>query len=61
MGIGGLVRVVRGNVIDDDVVAKYIREIYDTYGIRPYRCGYDRWHAKEFEKIVAWYNRKLPM
>ena len=26
----GLVRVVKGNVIDDDVVAKYIREIYDT-------------------------------
>ena len=49
----GLVRVVKGNVIDDDVVAKYIREIYDTYGIRPYRCGYDQWHAKEFAKIVA--------
>ena len=37
----------------NDIVAKYIREIYDTYGIRPYRCGYDQWHAKEFAKIVA--------
>ena len=45
----GLVSGVKGN----DIVAKYIREIYDTYGIRPYRCGYNRWHAKEFAKIVA--------
>lgn len=49
----GLCRIVKGNVIDDDVVARYIREIYDTYGIRPYKVGYDQWHAKEFAKIIA--------
>lgn len=48
----GLVRIVKGNIIDDDVVAKFIREIYDKYGIRPYKVGYDQWHAKEFAKIV---------
>lgn len=48
----GLVRIVDGNVIDDDVVARYIREIYDTYGIRPLKIGYDEWHAKEFAKIT---------
>ena len=48
----GLCRVVKGNVIDDDVVARYIREIYDEYHIRPYRVGYDEWHAKEFAKIT---------
>ncbi len=49
----GLCRVVKGNVIDDDVVAKYIREIYDEYNIRPYRVGYDEWHAKEFAKLTV--------
>lgn len=49
----GLCRIVDGNVIDDDVVAKYIREIYDKYKIRPYRVGFDQWHAKEFAKITA--------
>lgn len=49
----GLVRIVKGNVIDDDVVAKYILEIWETYNIRPYRVGYDQWHAKEFAKIIS--------
>lgn len=49
----GLVRIVKGNVIDDDVVANYIREIYDAYHIRPLRVGYDEWHAREFAKITA--------
>ena len=49
----GLCRIIEGNVIDDDVVAKYIREVYDNYKIRPYKVGYDQWHAKEFAKITA--------
>ena len=48
----GLCRIVKGNVIDDNVVAEYIWEMYQTYKIRPYRVGYDEWHAKEFAKIV---------
>lgn len=50
----GLCTIVKGNVIDDDVVAKYIREIYNKYNIRPYRVGYDQWHAKEFSKAVSY-------
>ncbi len=49
----GLCRIVKGNVIDDDVVAEYLYEIYQTFGIRPFRVGYDQWHAKEFSKIVC--------
>ena len=48
----GLCRVVAGNVIDDDVVAKYLIEIYEEYRIRPFLIGYDEWHAKEFAKIT---------
>lgn len=51
----GFVRIVKGNVIDDDVVAKYMREVFDTYGIRPYKVGYDQWHAKEFARLVSQY------
>lgn len=50
----GLCRIVDGNVIDDDIVANYIREVYDKYNIRPYRVGYDQWHAKEFAKITEY-------
>lgn len=49
----GLCRIVDGGIIDDDVVANYVREVYDKFGIRPYKAGYDQWHAKEFAKITA--------
>ncbi len=51
----GLCRVVDGNVIDDDIVAKYIYEVFENYGIRPFRVGYDEWHAKEFAKLIKEY------
>lgn len=49
----GYCRIIDGGIIDDDVVANYVREIYDKFGIRPYRAGYDEWRAKEFAKITA--------
>lgn len=49
----GLCRIVDGGIIDDDVVANYVREVYDKFGIRPFKAGYDQWHAKEFAKITA--------
>ena len=48
----GLCRIVAGNVIDDDVIAEYLYEIYNEYHIRPCRVGYDEWHAKEFARIT---------
>ncbi len=49
----GLCRIVPGSIIDDNVVADYLWELFQAYGIRPYKCGYDNWHAKEFAKITA--------
>lgn len=49
----GLCRIIEGGVIGDEVAAEYLWEIYQTYGIRPYRVGYDQWHAKEFYKSIA--------
>jgi phage terminase large subunit-like protein len=49
----GLCRIVEGNIIDDNVAAEYLWEVFNNYGIRPYRVGYDAWRAKEFAKTVA--------
>lgn len=49
----GWCRIVRGNIIDDNVVAEYLWEVYEKYGIRPYRVGYDVWKAKEFKNQVV--------
>lgn len=51
----GLCRVVKGNIIDDETVANYLREVYNEYRITPYLIGYDEWHAKEFSKIVRFH------
>lgn len=49
----GYCRIVPGNIIDDNVVADYLVEIWKTYGIRTYRAGFDEWHATEFKKRTA--------
>jgi len=46
----GYCRIVEGNVIDDEIVADFMREVYDKFGIQPYKIGYDEWHAKNFVK-----------
>lgn len=48
----GLCRIVKDNVIDDVVVAEYIWEVWEKFHIRPFRVGYDEWHAKEFARRV---------
>lgn len=58
----GLCRIVKDNVIDDVIVAEYIWEIYQKFGIRPYVVGYDEWHAKEFSKsIVKKFGQNVPV
>ncbi|MBS6561987.1 MAG: hypothetical protein KH328_01405 [Staphylococcus sp.] len=49
----GWCRVVKGNIIDDNIVAEYLWEIFEEYSIRPYRVGYDAWKAREFKNRVA--------
>ena len=58
----GLCRIVKDNVIDDAIVAEYIWEIYEKFGIRPYVVGYDEWHAREFSKrIVKRFGQNVPV
>ena len=42
----GWCRKEKGNIIDDNVAAEYLWEVFEEYGIRPYRVGYDAWKAK---------------
>lgn len=50
----GYCRIVKGSVIPDDAVATFLYdEIFVKYNIRPFRAGYDEWHAKEFIKVVS--------
>lgn len=45
--------IVKGNIIDDNVVANYLWELFKKYNIRPFRVGYDIWEARELKKQVA--------
>ncbi len=48
----GYVKIIEGNIIDDEVIVNYMRDIYERYNIRPYKVGYDPWHSGEFTKLV---------
>lgn len=49
----GYCHIVKGNIIDDNVVANYLWDIFKKYNIRPFRVGYDIWEARELKKQVA--------
>jgi phage terminase large subunit-like protein len=49
----GLCRIVEDTIIDDRMIVDYLFEVWETYQIRPFKIGYDRWHAKEFIKAAA--------
>lgn len=44
----GLIRIVEGNEVDVAAVADWFYELYKTYGIKLYKCGYDQRFAKDF-------------
>ena len=44
----GLLTVCEGNEVDLAAVADWYYQLYCDYGIKPYKIGYDQWHAKVF-------------
>lgn len=48
----GLVRIVSGNEVDTKSINQYQWELYERYQIRPFRCGYDNWMAKDFVSVI---------
>lgn len=44
----GLVKICPGNYLDTTIVADWFADLYKKYGLRMYKCGYDRKFANEF-------------
>ena len=47
----GLVRIVPGNEVDTKAINKYEWELFERYGIRPFKSGYDNWMAKDYVSV----------
>lgn len=48
----GYMTICKGAIIDLTLVTDYIAMLKRKYGIRVYRCGYDKAYAREFEKSI---------
>lgn len=49
----GLVVICPGAEVDAELVANWFVGLYEHYGMMPYKIGYDNWHSKDFQEIVA--------
>ena len=48
----GYMTICSGSIIDLTQVVDYIAELKKQYGIRVFKCGYDKAYAREFEKAI---------
>ncbi len=51
----GLVTIIPGNEVDETYVVKWFYSLYENYKMKPFKIGYDNWHAKGFKKLVIDY------
>jgi phage terminase large subunit-like protein len=51
----GYITVCEGNDIDLSIVADWFYSLYDNYGIRLWKCGYDQRFAKDWLKRMEYY------
>ena len=49
----GLVVICPGAEVDAELVADWFVGLYEHYGVMPYKIGYDNWHSKDFQEIIA--------
>ena len=49
----GLVVICPGAEVDAELVAGWFVGLYEHYGMMPYKIGYDNWHSKDFQEIIA--------
>lgn len=49
----GLVVICPGAEVDAELVANWFVDLYEHYGMMPYKIGYDNWHSKDFREIIA--------
>lgn len=48
----GYMTICSGSIIDLTQVVDYIAQLKKQYGIRVFKCGYDKAYAREFEKAI---------
>ena len=49
----GFVVICPGAEVDAELVAGWFVDLYEHYGMMPYKIGYDNWHSKDFQEIIA--------
>lgn len=57
----GLLTVCEGNDVDLTIVADWFYKLYEQYGLRLYKCGYDVKFSKEFLKRMDAYGFETEM
>ncbi|MDR2006920.1 MAG: terminase large subunit [Acidaminococcales bacterium] len=51
----GLVTICPGGEVDAEFVVKWFYGLYKQYGMKPFKIGYDNWHANDFKRLVKEY------
>lgn len=52
----GMLKICEGNYIDTSIIADWFFSLYEQYGLRPYKTGYDAKFANEFINRMERYN-----
>lgn len=52
----GMLKICEGNYIDTSIIADWFFSLYEQYGFRPYKTGYDAKFANEFINRMERYN-----
>lgn len=51
----GLVKICPGGEVDVSMVSGWFKGLYETYKMKPFRIGYDNWHAQDFKRQISDY------
>lgn len=49
----GLVTICPGAEVDAQMVADWFVQLYEEYDMVPFKIGFDNWHSKDFQEIIA--------
>ena len=49
----GLVVICPGAEVDAQIVADWFVGLYENYGMIPFKIGFDNWHSKDWQELIA--------
>lgn len=50
----GYVTILPGTEVNYDAIVQYMWDVYQMYNIKPFKIGYDQWHAKGLIKEITY-------